>query len=88
MSMDTRRPSVPPVRRRGWPRWLLPGVAIAIVTAGLVVAGIVPLSGAVYAAALGGMILMHLGGHGHGGHASQGHSEPGEGDHRHRSPRP
>ena len=50
-------------------RWLLPALAVGIVAAGLVVAGVVPLSTVLYAGLFGGMILMHARGHGgHGGH--------------------
>ena len=56
------------------PRWLMPGIAVGVVVAGLVVAGVVSLSTALYAAMFGGMLLMHLGGHGmHGGHGGGGH---------------
>ena len=51
------------------PRWLLPALAVGIVAAGLVVACVVSLSTVIYAGLFGGMILMHVGGHGgHGGH--------------------
>ncbi len=53
------------------PRWLLPGLAIAIVGAGLVLAGVVSISTVLFLGFFGGMILMHTGGHGaHGGHES------------------
>jgi hypothetical protein len=64
------------------PRWLLPGLVLAIIAGGLVVAGVVSLSTVLYAGLFGGMILMHAGGHGHGGHGgghSGGHSLPGDG---------
>lgn len=57
------------------PRWLLPGVAGAIVVGGLVVAGVVSLSTVLYAGMLGGMLLMHAGGHGPGGHDGGGDAE-------------
>lgn len=69
----TDRPQTAPAR----PRWLLPGLAAALVAAGLVVAGVVSLSTMLYIAVFGGMLLMHLGGHGHGGHGGGGHSEHG-----------
>jgi len=50
------------------PRWLVPGLVGAAIVGGLVVAGVVPLSTVLYAGLFGGMILMHVGGHGHGGH--------------------
>jgi len=66
------------------PRWLLPGLLVAIVVGGLVVAGVVSLSTVLYVSLFGGMILMHAGGHGHGGHggggpAGRGHSLHGDG---------
>ena len=59
------------------PAWLLPGLLIAIVAGGLVVAGVVPLSTVLYAGLFGGMMLMCMGGHGHGGHGSAGHAGHG-----------
>jgi hypothetical protein len=59
-----------PFRRPGW---LVPALAIGLLGIGLVVAGVVSLSTALYAAAFGGMLLMHLGGHGHGGHGHGAH---------------
>jgi hypothetical protein len=58
-------------------------MVIGLVAAALVIAGVVPLSAVLYAAMFGGMLLMHLGGHGHGGHgrAPGGHGAPG--DHGH-----
>lgn len=51
------------------PRWLLPGLVVGLIAAGLVVAGVVSLWVVLYAGLFGGMILMHAGGHGgHGGH--------------------
>jgi hypothetical protein len=56
------------------PRWLLPGLAAGVLVAGLVLAGVVSLSTALYAAMFGGMLLMHVGGHGmHGGYGGDGH---------------
>ena len=55
------------------PRWLMPALAVGIVAVGLVATGVVSLSTVLYAALFGGMILMHLGGHGrHGGHGRSG----------------
>lgn len=54
------------------PRWLVPGLLVAIVVGGLVVAGLLSLSTVLYAGLFGGMILMHAGGHGHGGHGQAG----------------
>lgn len=59
------------------PRWLLPGILVALVAGGLVVAGVVSLSAVLYAGLFGGMILMHMGGHGHGGHGGAGHAGGG-----------
>lgn len=56
---DTRRP-----------RWLLPVLLAAAVGLGLAILGIVPISTLLSVGLFGGMILMHLGGHGsHGGHS-------------------
>lgn len=66
------------------PRWLLPGLAAAFVAAGLVVAGVVSLTTMFYLVAFGGMLLLHLGGHGHGGHGGHaghgGHGSPATSD--------
>ena len=52
------------------PRWLLPVLLGAALGLGLAIFGIVPISTLLYAAVFGGMILMHVGGHGsHGGHS-------------------
>jgi hypothetical protein len=56
------------------PWWLLPGVVGALLVGGLVVAGIVSLSTVLYLGLFGGMMLMCMGGHGHGG---QGHGAHG-----------
>lgn len=61
------------------PRWLLPGLLVAIIAGGLVVAGVLSLSTVLYAGLFGGMILMHAGGHGHGGHGGGGHGGHGGG---------
>lgn len=52
------------------PRWLVPGLLVALAIGGLVAGGVVSPSAVLYAGLFGGMILMHLGGHGHahGGH--------------------
>ena len=56
---------------RSRPRWLIPGVIAVITGAGLVLAGVIPFSTAVSAGLIGGMLLMHLGGHGgHGADAA------------------
>lgn len=62
------------------PRWLVPGLAVGVVVAGLVVTGVVSLSMALSAALFAGMLLMHLGGHGmHGGHGGGGHGGHADG---------
>ena len=55
------------------PGWLLPALAIGLLAIGLVVAGVVSLSTVLYAGAFGGMLVMHLGGHGHGAHGGGAH---------------
>lgn len=73
--------SRPPAWR---PRWLVPGlvVAVAVIVGALVVAGVVSASTVLYAGLVGGMMLIHLGGHGHGGHGGGGtgcgHTEHGD----------
>lgn len=57
-------PAVPSIR----PWWLLPGVAGAIVLAGLVLAGVVAASTVLYLGVFGGIMLVCMRGHGHGGH--------------------
>lgn len=77
-SIAIRRPD-PAIAR---PRWLLPALAAVVVATGLVVAGVVSASTVLSVALLGGMLLMHLGGHGHGGLAGHGgHGEAGPGGH-------
>lgn len=64
---------------RSRPRWLVPGLLVVIVSAGLVLAGAIPFSTAVNAGLIGGMLLMHLGGHGgHGGHRADAADGSGE----------
>lgn len=62
-------------------RWLLPGLLVALLVGGLVAAGVISLSTVIYAGLLGGMMLMHLGGHGHGGHGGGGHGGRGASGH-------
>ncbi len=57
-------------RRSGRPRWLGPLAVAAVIAAVLVLAGVVTLSTVFYAGLFGGMILMHVGGHGHAGHGA------------------
>lgn len=65
------------------PKWLVPGLVVALLAIALVVAGVVSVSTVLYAGLFGGMMLMHQGGHGHGGHgaggAGRGHSMHGDG---------
>ncbi len=75
------------------PWWLLPGIIGALVAGGLVLGGVVSLSMVLYVGLFGGMMLMHVGGHGHGGHVSAGHathsgnaSETGDANLSRRSP--
>lgn len=63
------------------PRWLVPGLVVAVIAVGLVVAGVLSLSTVLYAGLFGGMVLMHVGGHGHGGHGGHGHGDHGGGGH-------
>lgn len=94
MTTEPRRRDLPPADARGdvgddvesvravppRPRWLMPGVVVVLVGGALVAAGIVPLSAALTAVMFGGMILMHLGGHGmHGGHGGHGGGHAGRG---------
>ena len=72
-SAATGRPD--PVIARS--RWLLPALAAVVVATGLVVAGVVSASMVLSVALFGGMLLMHLGGHGHGGHGGHGDAGPG-----------
>lgn len=50
----------------GRPRWLVPAVVGLVVVGALVITGVLELSTVLYAGAIGGMLVMHLGGHGHG----------------------
>ena len=60
------------------PRWLVPALVGGVVVGSLVVFGVLSPSVVLYGGLIGGMFLMHAGGHGgHGGHgggaAHQGH---------------
>lgn len=74
-SLPTERPESLPTRR--W--WLLPTLIAGLLAVGLVIAGLVSPSTAISAGLFGGMLLMHLGGHGHGGHGGGGPTTPGRG---------
>lgn len=57
------------------PWWMMPALAAVLVVGGLVAAGILSLSTVLYVGLFGGMMLMHVGGHGmHGGHGGGGHA--------------
>lgn len=77
--------SAPPERHESSPArrwWLLPGLIAGLLAVGLVIAGVVSPSIVISAALFGGMLLMHLGGHGHGGHGGHpggGQTGPGRG---------
>ena len=65
------------------PRWLLPGLVIGVIVATLVVAGVLSFSTVLYAGLIGGMFVMHLGGHGgHGGHGGKGANDQAPADER------
>lgn len=68
--MNVRTHDGASTRRSGRPRWLGPLAVAVVIAAVLVLAGVVALSTVFYAGLFGGMILMHLGGHGHGGHGA------------------
>ena len=73
--------AAPAVRANGSnrPRWLLPAIAGGLVVAVLVAYGVLSPSAVLYGGLFGGMLLMHVGGHGnHGGHA--GGTTTGTGD--------
>lgn len=60
-------------------RWLVPGLAIVIAAAALVLGGVLSFSTVLYAGLFGGMLLMHTGRHGgHAGHGG-GHQSRGGG---------
>lgn len=50
------------------PRWMVPALAAGLIGLGLVTAGVISMSSLIYFGLVGGMLLMHLGGHGHGVH--------------------
>lgn len=64
------------------PRWLLPGIVVGLLAVALVLTGAVSASTMLLAGLVGGMLLMHAGGHGGaGGHAGHGDSG-GQAGHR------
>lgn len=77
-----------PTAPRSRPRWLIPGLVVVIVGAGLVLTGVISASSAVSAGIIGGMLLMHLGGHGgHGAHGSATSASEAPVDEAHKSAR-
>jgi hypothetical protein len=78
-----RRPRVAgPARHATRPRTLLPIVIALVLALGLVLIGIVPFSTVLSLGLFGGMMLMHLGGHGggHAGHDAHLHDGTAEAD--------
>lgn len=67
MTAHTNQSSSPAARRRR-PRWLLPVLVAAVLAIALVIGGFLPASLVLYVFSMGGMLLMHAGGH--GGHGS------------------
>jgi hypothetical protein len=65
------------------PRWLVPGLLVATIFGGLVVAGVLSFSTVLYAGLFGGMILIHAGGHGHGGRGGRVGGDAGRGHELH-----
>lgn len=54
------------------PPWLVPALAVGVAAVALVIAGVLSASMVLYAGLVGGMLLMHLGGHGaHGAHGGR-----------------
>ncbi len=80
---DDANGAVPAVRSGGSTRsrWLLPAVAGGLVVAVLVAYGILSPSAVLYGGLFGGMLLMHVGGHGnhhgHGGGTTSGAGDVG-----------
>ena len=81
MTAHTNHSSAPAARRRR-PRWLLPVIVAAVLAIALVIGGVLPATLVLYAFSMGGMLLMHAGGHGgHGsGHAAHDAPSAQEGD--------
>ena len=65
-----------PTRRSKRPRWLIPVLLASALAITLVLGGILPASVVLYAASMGGMLLMHLGGHGGHGSGHDAHTDP------------
>ena len=76
---ERRSPTEPAAR----PRWLIPTLIAVPLVGALLAFGLVSPNALLYIGLFGGMMLMHMGGHGHGGHGggdtSRGHSLHGDG---------
>lgn len=60
----------PAARGSTRPRWLVPALVGGVVVGALVIFGVLSPSAVLYGGLIGGMLLMHAGGHGgHSGHA-------------------
>jgi hypothetical protein len=78
---DHSAQSAPTATRSARPRWLLPALVVGVVVGALVVFGVLSPSAVLYGGLIGGMLLMHAGGHGgHGGHGDHG-GGTGQGGH-------
>lgn len=78
---DRSTQSFDPATGSARPRWLLPALVGGAVVVVLVVFGVLSPSVVLYGGLLGGMVLMHAGGHGgHGGHGGGG-GQGGHGGH-------
>ena len=81
--MTTPVRNIPLIHESSRPRWLLPALVAVGIAVALVLAGVVSLSTVLYVGMFGGMMLMHVGGHGdHGAHRanSGGEQTRGAGD--------
>jgi hypothetical protein len=67
------------LRRRPW---LVPSAFAALLVGGLVIAGIVSLSTVLYLVLFAGLMLMCMGGHGHGGQGHGAHGSAHDADER------
>ena len=57
-----------------WPRWLVAALVGVPVVGAILIFGILSPTLLLYAGLLGGMMLMCMGGHGHGSHGGAGHA--------------
>lgn len=70
---DHSTQSAPAAKRSARPRWLMPALVVGVVAGALVIFDVLSLSAVLYGGLIGGMLLMHAGGHGgHGGTSGQG----------------